>query len=98
MMKMHINEIDTLLNENIFLLDVREEFEYEAGHIKKSTLIPMKQLGQRLEELPQDDTLYVYCHSGGRSQMVVDVLNSRGFEAINLEGGFSEYTGSYRED
>lgn len=95
---MHINEIDELIASGIFLLDVREDFEYELGHITNSTLISVNELEDRLPELPKDETLYVYCRSGNRSKTAVDILENHGFKAINLEGGYSAYTGAFSQE
>lgn len=89
----HINEVDRLIQENQFIVDVREEFEYEQGHIDDTPLIPLQQLESRLKELPKDKMIYVHCQSGKRSAQAVDILIKNGFQATNLEGGFRAYTG-----
>ncbi|HLQ73173.1 MAG TPA: rhodanese-like domain-containing protein [Bacillota bacterium] len=94
---MHINEIDELIEANVFLLDVRESFEYASGHLKNSKHISVNQMEERLSDIPKDETVYVYCHSGGRSQIAANILNARGYDAVNLDGGFSAYTGAHRD-
>lgn len=91
----HMNDADELLNKGEFLLDVRETFEYELGHIESSKHISLTELEQRINELPKDKTIYTYCKSGRRSQTAADLLNVNGFDAISLEGGFSSYTGKF---
>lgn len=91
---MHINEADRLIQEGQFLLDVREEFEYEQGHLQESRLIPLQQLGDRLDELPKNRMIYIHCQSGKRSAQAVKLLREKGFQATNLEGGFHAYTGT----
>src|SRR5699024_12481902 len=91
---MHINEADRLIQEGQFLLDVREEFEYEQGHLQESRLIPLQQLGDRLDELPKNRMIYIHCQSGKRSAQAVKVLRDKGFQATNLEAGFHAYAGT----
>ncbi len=70
-----------------FLLDVREPEEFRAGHIAGATLIPLRELGQRVGELPRDREIICVCHSGNRSSSATRHLVSAGLNAINLRGG-----------
>jgi rhodanese-related sulfurtransferase len=72
------------------LIDVREPYEYEAGHVPGSVNLPMSTLGGRLEELP-DEPFDVICQVGGRSARVVQALEARGFDATNVDGGLAEW-------
>lgn len=74
--------------EDYIILDVREQWEYDAGHVPGVTLIPLGQLEARASELPDDKTLYVICHSGVRSLRASDMLLKAGKKDIrNVEGG-----------
>ena len=57
-----------------WLLDVREPYEWAAGHVPTATHIPLAQLNHRADEIPKDDTVYVICRSGMRSARVVLAL------------------------
>jgi sulfur-carrier protein adenylyltransferase/sulfurtransferase len=71
-----------------FLLDVREDYEYEAGHISGSKHIPLGQLAERLNELPRDGQLIIHCKSGARSAKALALLTEKGFSnAWNVTGG-----------
>lgn len=73
------------------LLDVREPYEWAIGNLEErgAVLVPLGELSRRLEELPRDRPIVVYCHVGVRSAMVVSSLRSRGFEDVaNLRGGY----------
>ncbi|GJF29426.1 hypothetical protein KNE206_21260 [Kitasatospora sp. NE20-6] len=68
------------------LLDVREQDEWDAGHVDGARHIPIGQVVARLDELP-DDRLYVLCRVGGRSAQVVQYLVAQGRDAVNVDGG-----------
>ncbi|SDI86165.1 Rhodanese-related sulfurtransferase [Frankineae bacterium MT45] len=73
------------------LLDVREDFEWNAGHIDGALHVPMNQLPQRLNYEPgaitPDANIVVVCKMGGRSAQVTAWLNQQGYTATNLDGG-----------
>ncbi|MDD4615863.1 MAG: rhodanese-like domain-containing protein [Alphaproteobacteria bacterium] len=76
----------------VFFLDVRQPNEYAEGHIDNAVLIPLGDLERRYVELPKDKEIVVYCHSGGRSAMAVQLLRQKGFKnLVNLEGGYSAW-------
>jgi adenylyltransferase/sulfurtransferase len=75
------------------LIDVREPYEYEIARIDGSRLIPLGELETHLNELPQMGTLVLQCHSGGRSEHAVRILQEAGFEnAVNLKGGIDAWS------
>ena len=79
--------------KNVFILDVREPFEYEIAHIEGSKLIPLGQLTQRVNELDTADQIVVYCHTGVKSAQAVRFLNDLGFKKVkNLKGGIRAWT------
>jgi rhodanese-related sulfurtransferase len=70
------------------VLDVRQQAEFDAGHIEGSILIPLDQLPGRFQELSKDVDIVVACRSGGRSARAVDFLELQGFTRVaNLVGG-----------
>ena len=74
-----------------FLLDVREEDEYAEGHIDNATLIPVGELRERLDEIPKDRLIAVYCKVGLRGYLAERVLKQAEFKAANLSGGWTTY-------
>lgn len=73
--------------EDIFLLDVRQPHEFAAFHIN-GHLIPLAELSQRLDEIPHNKPIVVYCRSGQRSAVAVTLLKAQGFNDVkNLVGG-----------
>lgn len=74
--------------DDVLVLDVREQWEYDEGHIPGVTLIPMAEVSQRLDEIPADKTVIVTCRSGNRSGQVTDYLRQQGFDNVhNMDGG-----------
>ena len=87
--------IKILETPGTFLLDVRTEGEYQAGHLANATLIPVQELEQRLADLPADKErpVLVYCRSGNRSVSASKILGQQGYKKVmNLKGGIQEWT------
>jgi rhodanese-related sulfurtransferase len=78
------------LPEGLLVLDVREDDEWEAGHVEGSLHIPLMSLGERSDEVGSGQTLVV-CRSGHRSAQAAAYLNDQGFDAVNLEGGLQAW-------
>jgi adenylyltransferase/sulfurtransferase len=73
--------------EDIFVLDVREPFEYQIANIG-GMLIPQNDVPQRLAEIDRDREIVVQCKSGGRSQRIAEFLLQNGYtKVVNLAGG-----------
>ncbi|WP_344126439.1 rhodanese-like domain-containing protein [Saccharopolyspora halophila] len=85
-------ELPERLPENSALLDVRESNEWQVGHAPEAVHIPMSELVQRLDEIPQADQVYVVCRSGGRSAKVAAYLNANGWDAVNVERGMNGWS------
>ncbi|HEY1830439.1 MAG TPA: rhodanese-like domain-containing protein [Acidimicrobiales bacterium] len=73
--------------EDVFLLDVREPDEVTEWAYPIGINIPLGQLGDRLSELPDDQTIVVACAVGGRSAKAATALSEAGYNAENLTGG-----------
>ena len=94
------NNIENLLKNKEFLLDVREEYEYQDGHIKGAINLPLREILEKKDTLPKDKDIYVYCRSGHRSADAVNFLKSLGFEKVhNVDGGFIDISfNEYHKD
>lgn len=77
--------------DDVLILDVRENDEYAAGHIPGATLVPLGQLASRLNELPRDKTIVAVCRSGNRSGQATQLLLQNGFDAHNMQGGMNAW-------
>jgi rhodanese-related sulfurtransferase len=74
--------------DDVIVLDVREQWEYDEGHIPGVTLIPMGEVVNRLNEIPTDKEVIVTCRSGNRSGQITDFLREQGFDNVhNMDGG-----------
>jgi rhodanese-related sulfurtransferase len=74
-----------------FLLDVRTPEEFVSGHIAGAVNISVESLPQRLEELPGDLPIVVYCRSGRRSAIAADLLVKNGYQSIYDLGGIQSW-------
>jgi len=84
-----VDEVRDLVEKNAYFLDVREKIEYEAGHINHAHNIPLSELRNRMNEIPQDIPVYVHCRSGQRSYNAVMALQNNGFTNVfNVAGSF----------
>lgn len=88
------SEISDLKAAGAYFLDVREDFELATGFIEGGIQIPLNQLRDRLNELPKDQTIYVYCQVGARGYNAARILMQEGFEVKNLDGGYKTYKNS----
>jgi sulfur-carrier protein adenylyltransferase/sulfurtransferase len=95
-----VDEVDVLglkrsldSGSEVFLLDVREPYEFDFARLKDSKLIPLGQLADRIGELDKSKDTVVYCHMGVRSARAVEYLKSNGFTKVrNLKGGIKSWT------
>ena len=90
-----VEEGYALWEADVFTLDVRSRSEFEAGHIPGAYNVNVDQLPGRIDELAhlKDDTVLVYCGSGGRSAIASQQLVDEGFSGIrNLISGFAAWT------
>ncbi len=78
--------------DDVFLLDVREPWEYEEAHIPGVTLLPMGEVAANLDQIPTEKQVIVTCRSGNRSGQVARFLRENGFGNIsNMSGGILEW-------
>ena len=83
---------DFLLDDDVTLVDVREQWEFDICQIKGAILIPMGEIAKNYVNLNKDKKIALYCHSGIRSMSVADFLLSKDFKLIaNLQGGIDAW-------
>ncbi|MER6344873.1 rhodanese-like domain-containing protein [Streptomyces sp. NPDC001595] len=85
----------TDLKDDDFLLDVREDDEWRAGHAERALHIPISEFvaryGELTEAAPRDGRVHVICRSGGRSAQVTMYLAQQGIDAVNVDGGMQAW-------
>jgi rhodanese-related sulfurtransferase len=92
--------------EDVFVLDVRTPSEFNSSRIEGATLIPVKNSGgsnlspdqlleARINEVPKDKKILVYCKSGNRSASAAKILVNAGYSQVyNMEGGINAWVGA----
>ena len=78
-------------DDKVQLLDVRRADEFEAEHLPNAMNIAHTRLLAELDKIPKDKPLLVYCLSGGRSAYATGMLQSHGFDATQLDGGYEAW-------
>ena len=83
--------VGPITRDRYFVVDVRTPEEFAAGHIPEAVNIPVDELRSRLDELPQDREIVAYCQVGYRGYLATRILRQRGFDAVNVGGGYTTY-------
>ncbi|MDA8438901.1 MAG: rhodanese-like domain-containing protein [Propionibacterium sp.] len=82
-----LTDFIALYPEGVTLIDVREPDEYAEAHVPGAILKPLSELHRHLPEIPRDDTVYVICRSGRRSQAGAEEMIAVGVNAISVDDG-----------
>jgi queuine tRNA-ribosyltransferase len=77
--------------DDAFIIDVREPEEVARARVDGTLHIPLGSLVARLDEVPRDRTVYVMCALGGRSAQATRFLAEQGIDAVNIDGGITEW-------
>ena len=92
-----ISELAEAIQNNGFVLDVREDHEWQDGHVPTAKHIPMNDVPNRLAELDDGARIFVVCRSGGRSLTIANYLEGLGFDVVSVAGGTQDWIDSGRE-
>lgn len=79
------------------ILDVRNQSERDHGSIPGSIHIPLAELRKRLNEVPPNRDVVVYCHSGQRSYVACRILSQHGYRCRNLSGSYATWSAGQSE-
>jgi phage shock protein E len=77
--------------DSIWIIDVRPASAYHKGHIPTAKSFPSSEILSRLDEIPKDTYLIVYCETGGRAQGVVKKLEKQGYTRLMNWGGITRW-------
>ncbi len=83
----HWDDLDGAKRDGVFLVDVREPSEFDAGHVDGAVNIPLGQVRDRLDEFPRDRATWVYCGVGQRAYYATRVLAQSEIDVHNVSGG-----------
>jgi rhodanese-related sulfurtransferase len=78
------------------LVDVREQYEWDAGRIEGSRHIELERLASKSDELPRDTTIIFSCRLGARSAMAAQAFRGAGFDAWSMAGGVQRWNDEQR--
>ena len=79
--------------EDVVLIDVREPYEWETGHVAQAQHIPLAQVPARLDDIPREREVVMICRSGGRSERARQYLAQMGYTRVkNLVGGMQRWS------
>ncbi|MFZ4545608.1 MAG: FAD-dependent oxidoreductase [Saprospiraceae bacterium] len=93
----HWNDIENR-DDNSILLDVRNQNEFEAGHIPNASHIPLDSIRERMNELDKNKKIYIYCLGGQRGYLAQQILAQHGFNTVNLSGGYQLWNNCSKEN
>ena len=87
----HWNELVKIKTDNSFILDVRTTGEFQVGTIDGAVNISDLELRNRLDEVPKDKNIYLFCEVGFRAYLATRFLSQKGYQVRNLSGGYKLY-------
>ena len=90
-----VDELAALL-PGVALVDVRNPDEFEEARVPGGVLVPLGELPERVDDIPDDRTVYLICRSGARSMRAAEFLAAQGRDVANVEGGTLAWVASGR--
>ena len=91
-----IDDLADAISHGAYVLDVREQEEYDEVHVPSAVLIPLGQLEDRINEVEDGSRVFVICRSGARSLKGADILEANGIDAVSVAGGTLGWVASGR--
>jgi rhodanese-related sulfurtransferase len=87
-----VQQASDQLAKGAYLLDVRQQSEWDQAHVAGAVLIPLDQLSTRMSEVPTDQDVLIICHSGNRSAQARDLLRAAGLNrTTSIDGGITAW-------
>jgi phage shock protein E len=86
-----IDKVFSLPADSLYIIDVRSKQEFDSGHFSTAVNIPHDQIANRIKEIEpfKQKKIVVYCASGNRSAMAMNILKQKGFADVVNAGGYS---------
>jgi rhodanese-related sulfurtransferase len=82
-----VDNLEVAVANGEFVIDVREDWEFQTGHVPNARHIPLNSLPDRLAEVPKQKTILVICQAGGRSMTAANYLEAQGYDVVSVTGG-----------
>jgi len=82
-----IDDLADAISHGAYVLDVREQEEYDEAHVPGVVLIPLGELEQRIDEVEDGSRVFVICRSGARSLKGAEILEANGIDCVSVAGG-----------
>jgi len=87
----HWSEVPALVESGACLIDVRTPDEAQGGMVPGAFNISVDEIRSRLDDIPKDKELLVYCQVGVRSYIASRILKQKGFKVKSISGGYNSY-------
>lgn len=84
------SDVEQLVKNGAFLVDVRTPAEFEEGHVSGSVNIPLSDIEKELSQFKDKDQIVVFCRSGARSGQAMTILQKNGFANVSNGGTWVE--------
>ena len=92
-----LDELADVIDRGGFVLDVREDHEWQEGHVPNAHHIPMNEVAENLDKLDDGARIFIICRSGGRSMTVANFLEAQGYDVVSVAGGTDGWADSGRD-
>lgn len=92
-----LQDLEGAIASGAHVIDVRELFEFEAGHVPNAHHIPLNEVPEALNRIPKGEQVWLVCKSGGRSMRACDYLEAQGLDVVSVAGGTDGWIASGRE-
>lgn len=92
-----IDELESAIAQGAYVVDVREDHEFEAGHVPGAKHTPLSTVPDCVSELPQGEQIWLICQGGVRSMKAADFLLEQGFDVVSVAGGTGAWIAAGKE-
>ena len=89
-----VDQLEQAIAGGEYVVDVRESFEFEDGHVPQAKHIPLNSIPDNLSDFPKDKKVWIICASGGRSMTAANYLEQQGYDCVSVAGGTIAWIGS----
>jgi rhodanese-related sulfurtransferase len=89
-----IDELEQAIAQGAHVVDVREQDEFDAGHVPNAHLIPLNTVPDRMSEIPEGETVWLICQGGVRSMKAANYLEAQGYSVVSVAGGTGSWIGA----